>query len=79
MNFEKTFQRCVRCGEIFGTKQEISGENLDRVAKHILKFSPSLRQSLPRLYPVEISLRRALRQRAFQGGVIEEKVLRGDA
>ena len=49
--------------------------DLRQLGNEVNERSPSYRQSLSRFTPVEIALKKALRQRAFQGGVVEEKNL----
>ena len=86
---ERTHEWCVRCGEILEAKWRDSGEKVERSAANISKVYPDLRQSkkasdrespvrhqmFSSFTPVKISPKRALRQRASQGGVIGRKIL----
>ena len=47
--------------------------DLRQLGNEVDKRSPNYRQSLSRFTPVEIALKKALRQRAFQGGVTRRK------
>ena len=44
-----------------------------QLGNEVNERSPSYRQSLSRFTPVEIALKKTLRQRAFQGGVTRRK------